>query len=53
MSMLLSVMTCVQVLGAVLRDFQGSFLAALTLFILHVPSARMAEAMDMKEGLTY
>jgi ribonuclease HI len=37
--------------GAVLRDYQGQFIAASCKFIPHVNSAMMAEAMTMKEGL--
>jgi ribonuclease HI len=37
--------------GAVLRDYQGNFLAASCKFLPHIPSASMAEAMAMREGL--
>jgi ribonuclease HI len=37
--------------GAVIRDFQGNFIAANCRFLPHVASAEMAEAMAMKEGL--
>jgi ribonuclease HI len=37
--------------AAVLRDFQGRFLAAAGRFIPHVNSAAMAEVMAMKDGL--
>jgi hypothetical protein len=35
----------------VLRDYQGIFLAASCKFLPHVPSASMAEAVAMREGL--
>jgi ribonuclease HI len=38
--------------GAVLRDYQGQFIAASCKFIPHLTSAMMAEAMAMKEGLS-
>jgi ribonuclease HI len=37
--------------GAVIRDFQGGFIAASSKCIPHVSSATMVEAMAMKEGL--
>jgi hypothetical protein len=37
--------------GAVIRDYQGYFVAASTNYIPHVSSASMAEAIAMKEGL--
>jgi ribonuclease HI len=37
--------------GAVIRDYQGQFVAASTKYIPHVSSASMAEAFAMKEGL--
>jgi ribonuclease HI len=37
--------------GAVLRDYQGQFIAASCKFIPHLTSAMMVEAMAMKEGL--
>jgi hypothetical protein len=37
--------------GAVLRDYQGQFVAASTKHIPYVSSASMAEAIAMKEGL--
>lgn len=37
--------------GAVLRDFQGRFVAATTTYIPNVASAAAAEAVAMKEGL--
>jgi ribonuclease HI len=36
--------------GAVIRDYEGKFVAASTKFISHVPSASAAEALGMKEG---
>jgi ribonuclease HI len=39
------------VVGAVLRDYQGSFIAANCSFIPHVASVAMAEAIAMREGL--
>ena len=38
--------------GAIIRDYQGLFIAACGRFIPHVSSPAMAEAMAMKEGLT-
>lgn len=38
--------------GVVLRDYQGSFIAASTVFIPHVASPAMAEARAMREGLS-
>jgi ribonuclease HI len=40
------------VVGAVARDYQGSFIAAMCIFLPHVASVEMAEAFAMKEGLT-
>jgi ribonuclease HI len=37
--------------GAILRDYQGNFIAASIKFIPHVSSASSAEAIVMKEGL--
>jgi ribonuclease HI len=37
--------------GAVLRDNYGKFIAAYSLFLPHIPSAKDAEARAMKEGL--
>jgi ribonuclease HI len=37
--------------GAILRDHTGNFIAASSKFIAQVPSASMAEAMAMQEGL--
>ena len=37
--------------GAVLRDYQGKFIAASSTFIPHISTATMAEARAMKEGL--
>jgi ribonuclease HI len=37
--------------GAILRDYQGQFLAASSKVLPHVASATMAEALAMKEGL--
>jgi ribonuclease HI len=37
--------------GAVIRDYEGKFIAASTKFIPHVLSATAAEALAMKEGL--
>jgi ribonuclease HI len=39
------------VVGAVLRDYQGSFIAANCSFIPQVASVAMAEAIAMREGL--
>jgi ribonuclease HI len=38
-------------IGAVIRDYEGRFVAAKTLLLLHVASATMAEATAMREGL--
>jgi hypothetical protein len=38
-------------LGAVLRDFKGNFLAGRMVYLPHVGSSQMAEALAMKEGL--
>jgi ribonuclease HI len=38
-------------LGAVIRDHNGKFIAASTLYLLHVASAAATEAMAMREGL--
>jgi ribonuclease HI len=38
--------------GAILRDYQGQFIAASCKFLPHLASARMAEALAMKEGLS-
>jgi ribonuclease HI len=38
-------------MGAVIRDYQGQFVAASTKYIPHVSSASMAEAIAIKEGL--
>jgi hypothetical protein len=37
--------------GAILRDYQGQFVAASCKVLTHVESAMMAEAIAMKEGL--
>jgi ribonuclease HI len=37
--------------GAVLRDFEGNFIAASCVFIPHVTTPSMAEAIAMREGL--
>jgi ribonuclease HI len=37
--------------GAIIRDFRGTFVAAAGVFISHVASASMAEALAMKHGL--
>lgn len=37
--------------SAVLRNFQGNFIAASTTIISHVPSATMAEVLAMLHGL--
>jgi ribonuclease HI len=37
--------------GAVLRDYQGQFIAASCKYLPHLSSVRMAEAVAMKEGL--
>jgi hypothetical protein len=39
--------------GAVLRDYQGRFVAACVKYIAHVASATMVEAYAMKEGLEH
>jgi hypothetical protein len=39
-------------IGAVIRNCQGDFVAATTVFIPHVHSAAMAEAMAMLHGLS-
>ena len=38
--------------GAILRDHMGGFIAAANKFLPHVASAKMAEAMAMREGLS-
>jgi ribonuclease HI len=38
--------------GAVLRDYQGNFIAASCKYLPHVASLEMAEAIAMKEGLS-
>jgi hypothetical protein len=38
--------------GAILRDYNGRFVAASTTYIPHVTTAPMAEAIAMREGLT-
>jgi ribonuclease HI len=38
--------------GALIRDYQGQFVAASCKVLPHVESATMAEAIAMKEGLT-
>jgi ribonuclease HI len=38
-------------MGAVLRDYQGKFVAANMKFLPHVLSMKMAEALAMKQGL--
>ena len=42
---------CAGAIGVVMRDYQGSFIAATSKFIPHVASATMAEALAMKERL--
>jgi ribonuclease HI len=37
--------------GAVIRDHNGKFIAASTLYLLHVASAAATEAIAMREGL--
>jgi hypothetical protein len=37
--------------GAIIRDYQGQFVAASCKVLTHVESATMAEAIAMKEGL--
>jgi hypothetical protein len=37
--------------GAVLRDFEGNFIDASCVFIPHVTTPSMAEAIAMREGL--
>jgi ribonuclease HI len=37
--------------GAVLRDYEGRFIAASTLFLRNVASASASEALAMREGL--
>jgi hypothetical protein len=37
--------------GAVLRYYQGNFLAASCKFLPHIPSATMVEAIAMRDGL--
>jgi hypothetical protein len=39
--------------GAVLRDFQGQFIAASCKYIPSIPSVEIAEALAMKEGLYF
>jgi ribonuclease HI len=40
------------VVGVVIRDYQGQFIAARCCFLSHVASATLAEAIAMKEGLS-
>jgi ribonuclease HI len=40
-------------IGAVLRDYQGKFLAAMMKYLSHVSSVAMAVAIAMKEGLEF
>jgi ribonuclease HI len=39
-------------IGAVVRDYKGEFIAASTVFLPHVLSPAVAEAMAMREGLS-
>ena len=43
--------TCSGSIGAVIRDYKGSLLAATCKFLSHVSSAAMAEALAMRKGL--
>jgi ribonuclease HI len=43
--------SCSGATGAVLRDYQGQFVAASTRFLPNIASIAMAEAVAMKEGL--
>jgi ribonuclease HI len=38
-------------IGAVIRDYEGRFVAAKTMLLSHVASAAMGEAVAMREGL--
>ena len=44
--------TCTGAVGTILRDFQGTFIAASCLFLQHISSANLAEATTIKEGLS-
>jgi hypothetical protein len=39
-------------IGAIARDYQGSFIAAKAVYLPHVASLAMAEAIAMREGLS-
>jgi ribonuclease HI len=43
--------SCTGSMGAVIRDYEGSFVAASCRTLQHVESTSMAEATSMKDGL--
>ena len=43
---------CAGSAGAVLRDYHGNFIAGSCVFLPHVSTAEMAEALAMREGLS-
>jgi ribonuclease HI len=43
--------TCTSAVGAILRDYQGQFIAVSCKYLPQVASVAMAEALAMKEGL--
>jgi hypothetical protein len=43
--------SCSGATGAILRDFQGNFVAASTKYLPHVSMVAMAEALTMRKGL--